>query len=255
MIDTLTDRDRAVSDLVAFTLTFSIIIGGTAVVYIGGVGALEDLRENEMVNSGERSMRGVAETLEDIHRKTVPGRSVELGVDGGQLNLVDSSMTFTFEMEGGGTTTESIQMNALVYRPSSEATRLVYEGGAVFRAGRQSSIMTYPPVFDCSDEAALLSVPQLDGSISISSGGNVELYGERDASNTGLYLPDGNPADVERVTVDVSGTEVTGSWAEYFEESGWVDEGNGRYTCEGESGGDLESAYLRRTTIDLRAVL
>ncbi|SDE70361.1 DUF7289 family protein [Halorientalis regularis] len=255
MIDRLTDRERAVSDLVAFILTFSIIISGTTIVYIGGVGALQDLRANEMVNSGERSMRGVAETLEDIHRKTVPGRSVELGVDGGQLNLVDSSMTYTFEMEGGGTTTESIRTNALVYRPSSEETRLVYEGGAVFREGRQSSIMTYPPVFDCSDDAALLSVPRLDGSISVSSGGNVELYGERDAANTGLYLPDGNPADVERVTVDISGTAVAESWAEYLEESGWEDEGSGEYTCEGESGGDLKSAYLRRTTIDLRTVL
>jgi hypothetical protein len=255
MIDRLTDRDRAVSDLVAFTLTFAIIIGGTTIVYIGGVGALEDLRENERVNSGERSMQGVAETLEDIHRKTVPGRSVELGVDGGQVNLVDSSMTFTFEMDGGGTTTDTIQMNALVYRPSSAETQLVYEGGAVFRDQRQSSLMNYPPVFDCSDDAALLSVPRLVGDISVSSGGNLELYGERDDSNTGLYLPEGNPADAERVTVDISGTEVTESWARYFERSGWNDEGNGKYTCEGEGGGDLESAYLRRTTIELRTVL
>jgi hypothetical protein len=254
MLDRFTDRNRAVSDLVAFTLTFSIIIAGTTIVYIGGVGALGDLQENEMVNSGERSMRGVAETMEDIHRKTVPGRSVEIGVDGGQLRLVDSSMTFSFEMASGVTTTESIQMNALVYRPSSEEeTRLVYEGGAVFRAEQQGSIMSYPPVFDCSDDAALLSVPRLTGDISVSSGGNVELYGERDASNTGLFLPDGSPADVENVTIDISRTEVSQSWARYLEQSGWVDDGGGRYTCEAQGG--LESGYLRRTTIDLRAVL
>lgn len=249
MIDRFTDRDRAVSDLVAFTLTFSIIIGGTTIVYVAGVGALEDLQENERVNSGERSMRGVAETLEDIHRKTVPGRSVEIGVDGGQLDLVDSSMTFRFETDGG-TTTESIQMNALVYRPSNADTRLVYEAGAVFRDDRQGSVMNYPPVFDCSDDAALLSVPRLDGEISVSSGGNVELYGERDTSNTGLYLPDGNPADVENVTVDISRTEATQSWAEYFERSGWNETGSNQYACDG-----LESGYLRRTTIDLRTVL
>lgn len=253
MLERPTRRNRAVSDLVAFTLTFSVIVAGTAIVYIGGVSALTDLQQNEAVNSGERSMRGVAETLEDVHRKTVPGRSVELGVDGGQLDLVDSTIVVSFETESGATQTESIPMNALVYRPTSDQTRLIYEGGAVFRTERQGSLLRYPPVFDCSDDAALLSVPRLVGAISVSTGGNVELFGERDAANSGLLLPEGNPANVDSVTVDVSGSQVTESWARYLEREGWTDEGGGRYGCEGDGG--LERAYLRRTTIGLRTVL
>ncbi|WP_335999244.1 DUF7289 family protein [Halorientalis halophila] len=254
MTEPRTISDRAVSDVVAFVLTFGIIISGVTIVYIGGVGALGDLRENEQVNSGERSMRGVAETMEDIHRKNVPGRSVEIGVDGGQIDLVDSSMTFTVEFASRSPESDTIDVNALVYQPSSGDTRLVYEGGAVIRDERQGFVMTHPPVFDCSDAAALVSVPRLDGDISVSTGGNLELFGERDSSNTGLHLPEGNPSNVETVTVDVSDTAVPDSWSRYFEREGWTDEGGGEYSCEGDGGG-LERGYVRRTTIELRTLL
>jgi len=51
--DRVVSDSRGVSDLVAFVLTFSIIITAVGVVSIGGLGSLEDYRDGARAESAE----------------------------------------------------------------------------------------------------------------------------------------------------------------------------------------------------------
>jgi hypothetical protein len=251
-----TPTDRAVTDVVGFVLTFSIIISAVTIIYIGGFGALGDLRDTEQVNSGERSMRGVAESLEDIHRKDVPGRSVNIGVDGGEITTYDSTLRFEFNRTGGPNRTRDVEVNALVFEPSDDHVDLVYEAGAVFRVQRQSSIIRHQPVLSCGDDAVLVSVPKLRGNISISGGRTVELYG-RNADSGRVYPEPGTgetPTDPDSVTIDVSDTHVPDAWGQFLSRQDWNENGNGKYTCPDPDPTSDRRVYVRQATISLRTI-
>jgi len=79
--DRVVSDSRGVSDLVAFVLTFSIIITAVGVVSIGGLGSLEDYRDGARAESAEVAMTGFDSSMEDIRVDGVPQRSHQLPVE------------------------------------------------------------------------------------------------------------------------------------------------------------------------------
>lgn len=250
-------QQRGVSDIVGFILTFSIIVSAVAVVYLVGFDSLASLRDTEQIESGERSMRGVAAAMEDIHRRDAPSRSVTLGLNGGSINLYNSTITLGFENSTGPNPPDrEIDVNAFVFNPTDESVEFVYEAGAVFRTRDEAAIARHRPVVMCSREAGLVSVPALRGTISVDASGSVELTGQNRRSTREFPNAEFSekPTDADAVTIDVSETYNPNAWRKYLERNdGWTQQADrNRFTCGSDS--PLERIYVRRTVVDLRVV-
>lgn len=244
--------NRAVSDVIAFVLTFSVIVSAVGFIYISGFDALEEVRMSEDVNSGERSVRGIAETFEDIHRNGAPGRSIEIGVDDGSLTLRESTLDLTITTDAGTLPTQEISVGALVMTPVEEQeTVYVYENGAVFRDQEAGGLLRHRPVISCTDDAAILSVVKLRGDVSVGSTGTVRLIGQRGSNNL-LYPDTGAGQTAEggvEIEVDVSDTRSPDLWSLYFQRAdNWSGSGS-TFTCD-----NVERIFVRQTTIRLSAI-
>ena len=73
--------ERAVSDVLAFIIVFSIIITSVALVYGTGFSSLDQVREGEQKANAERAFEAIAYSMDDIETgaATRRGGSLELG--------------------------------------------------------------------------------------------------------------------------------------------------------------------------------
>ena len=246
-MSTRTSCDRAVSAAAAFTLTFALVVAVVGVVYVAGFDSLNQIRNVEATESGDRAMQGVAETFDEIHRDNVPGRTLEIGVNGGSINTYESSLAVTVNTSSRNTTYD-VETNAFVLQRSEDRAELIYEGGALFRVSRPGTVLKHRPVATCSDGVALLSFVELEGSVSASPSGTVQLVGR--SGETGTYFPNqyNRSSDAVNVTVNVTDTYYDRSWRAYFEQRpGWTGSG-GEYRCE------ADQAFVRRSVIELEAL-
>jgi hypothetical protein len=245
--------ERSVSDLIGFILMFSIIASSVSLIYLVGFDTLEDFSDDEDVQTADRAMRGVAETFEDIHRQGVPERSLDVGIDGANLDLVESGIELRVkETTGPGSPREfDIETNALTVSRSGSADEIAYESGALFQVGEQGSIIRHRPVFSCEGGTAILSVVQLTGSVSISVEDPVQVTG-RQTETRRLYPSPGSSPKATEITIDVTDSRYASAWDNYLDRLGseqdWVQDSNGVYTC------NVNRVYIRQTTINVEAI-
>jgi hypothetical protein len=250
---TLRTGDRGVSDVVAFVLTFTLIIGSVSIVYAFGMVTLDDIRATEQMNSADRSMQELGDLLNAIHRETAPSRTTELGLGGGQLTLRESTVDVTVTDEGSGTTlyAETLDLRALSRESDRVDTVIAYEGGAVFRrTGLGVSVLRNEPVVRCTDSVAVVSLVQLRGQAAVGAEGSVGIRAVREHS--GLAFPNASSqaaTSATNVTVDVQGSRNEAGWRQFFEQddNDWAGE-DGRYYCDG-----VDTVYVRTSTINVQA--
>lgn len=269
MFDGDTRRQRAVSDLVAFTLTFAIIVSGIGFVYISGFDALNDLQAGEKANSADRTMQGIAQTYEEIHEEDIPGRALEVELGGSSLRTTESRLFVRIN----NTTTDpetpiierTLDPRALVLDSKDVPTRFVYEIGGLFRLGRQGQLVRHRPTFECRPEKrATLSLISLRGNISLGGQTSVVLVGQHvDEGSAKLFPgpdPNGNqyfqPTDAGNVSINVSEMAASDAWDQYFSRSGWEESArDGEFYCKVDEGGDHGgTVFLRRTVIELSTI-
>lgn len=254
--------DRGVSDLVAFVLTFSIIITGVGIVSVGAYGSLGEFADREQVDSAERGLVAGATVLDDIHREDDLRRSFTLGLSGGFVYLNES--TVTVNVSGGGSYSAH---NALEHRFDPQGAgpvSIAYEAGGLFRSNAVGA--RYEPSIGCSAETdtAVVSLVNLTttDSIAVSEG-----YSRQTVLNpNALSLPQDAPvgvteqtlsfdarlvgvetatADTNRtVTIDVGDSASPARWGEYLDETGWNGSGS-TWECS------AETVVVRVTTIEL----
>lgn len=244
--------DRGVSDLIGFVLMFSIVAGSVSVIYLVGFDTLEQFSSGEDLQTADRAMRGVAETFEDIHRQGVPGRTLDVGVDGANLDLRSSHLLLRVNGSSGTKFEENVRTNALVIQQSDSEQAMVYESGALFRVGEAGSIVRHRPVFRCSDEAAILSVVRLRGSVSVSVDDPVQVTGRRVEAHR-LHPAPGTSPKATNITIDVTASRYTDAWTNYFDrvgtnEQNWTEQSPGVYRC------DADRVYVRQTTIEVETI-
>jgi len=244
--------DRGVSDLIGFILMFSIIAGSVSIIYLVGFDTLEDFSDNEDLETADRAMRGVAESFEDIHRQGVPARSIDVGVGGANLDLLDSSLQIEVNGSSGSKLERTVTTNALVIQQEGAPQAVTYESGALFRTGDAGSIVRHRPVFNCGEDAAILSVVRLRGSISISVDDPVQITGRRTETSR-LHPQPGASPKATNITLDVSDSRYSEAWTGYLdrvgtEDEGWTEQSEGVYRC------DVDRVYVRQTTIEIEAV-
>lgn len=256
--------NRGVSDVIAFTLMFTIIVASVAAVSTVGVDQLLEFRDREQINSAERAMEGFATSVDDIQRNGDPIRSVELTLDKGGVWVNDSTLRMKYDGSW-----EDISVGALQHYLSGNGAEvtITYEAGGVFRS---DGLATYEPQLRCnpSSETAIVSVVNLttDDSIHRAAGGGtrnldnpLEIPGtvlaediEQSLSLTVEKVPSQSTVLTTTadgpVVLDVSQTAAPKQWGKYLEyKDGWskVAGMDRQFKCSG----SIATVLVRNTTV------
>ncbi|MFB6222937.1 MAG: hypothetical protein ABEH86_04595 [Haloarcula sp.] len=238
--------ERGVSDLLAFTLTFSIIVTGIALVSISGLGAFDTIQQSAATDVAETTMVGFAETTSDHIQDGASRRTTSMKLQGHGLYQQSSVLNVT--VDGDSTHIES---RALV-RETDTDTDIVYSSGAVYRVQREGLVVSRAPRFRCSSDSAYLSVLSLAGQADYASSGRVRL--KTSVSEQTLVSPAaGRSPSASTVSVNVSNTAYPAAWQRLFERklSNWDQHSTEAqtYRCTG-----IERAVVHNTSASLETV-
>lgn len=263
---------RGVSDLIGFTLMFSVIIIGVALVATAGFGQLSEISDQEKISAAERGMEAFAADLDDISRQGDLGRSIQLAPSGGLIWYRPSTISVT-----AGGTTRDYDVNSLEHRFSREDgfVSVNYETGAVTRSNGGLPIVS--PRMRCtpSQNSATITLLNLTGDRGLSlgtgygSGTGVpnppagdEIPGETElvsTERTVTFQATHNETSVEYrtvdgpsgpITIDVSNTANPDQWGFAFEEArGWTATGTpSEFECQ-----NVETAVVRVVDVSVTA--
>lgn len=246
----MTRDDRAVSEVVGFALSFSMIVLLVGLLYMGGFTSLASLAEEEQVNNAERAMRALGENIDDVQRGDGPARAGELRLQGGELRLNGSTRLNVTVTTTTGSETSLVEVGALVYRRNGR--EVWTEAGAVFRNRQGASAMVREPAFRCADDRAIVSLVTLRASSNRTgvAGDGSAVVVTRLRSRQ-LRFPDGpgeTAADAVRVTVRLNRTANLGGWQRYFENHPDWSGSDRAFSC------DASLVYVRETVLDVRFI-
>lgn len=236
-------RDRGVSEVLGFALSFSIIMLSVGLVYTAGIGAVTDLRDGERVDSAQRALESTAATFENLQRGD-PARSSELRIGDGSFS-VESRTTFNVTVVGPD---ERYDFTAGTLHYEYGSSRVSYELGAVIRSHRDSGAVVRRPPFRCSGNQAVISVVSLRGSDRERVAGGTSVTVLARVEENGLpYPPDVATSPGAASAVNVSVASSSGdAWQRYFEDHpGWTRSGGG-YVCS------ADRVFVRHTVIRVR---
>lgn len=264
--------DRGLSDVVAFVLTFTIIIASMALVSTAGIDQLTQLRDSEQLQTADRAMQAAAEEINHLEDGD-PFRILEFSLNDGDLWVNES--TISVEVDNGtDTVSYSIDVNSLEHRfdRSSGDVSVAYESGAVVRS--DGAWPSYEPDWYADDETAIVTL------VNITTGDSIDAAGgyHRDITiGAGRNIPQGAPAtdpdetlqiaaatnlsedtvldnrhlppgEDATVTVDVSQTANPHQWRRYLERTGWSSVPGDDYQFQADVS---ESVLIREITIEL----
>jgi hypothetical protein len=244
--------DRALSDLIGFILTFTVIVAAVGLISTTGLTMLTELQQSEQSNNAERAFEVMAGNLQEIERGKAPRRSSEMNLHSGDISLQNDS-EFTYEVDGTNFET-TVAPRQIVYR--SEDDIIVYENSAVFRSNEESDgqgVLQTAPVLTCNDDRATVSIVRLDGIENVSYGSGSIAIETVEQSSRILYPLNrtGNKSatdgDQLNITID---SPYSKAWETYFEtsESDWEPTpGPSTFACE-----DVDRIYIRETVIEVR---
>jgi len=256
MIESLSTRrpdpsdDRAISDVLAFILVFSIIITSVGLVYVFGMGALGEAQVNEQNRNAERAFETITVSFSDLQDGRGVERLSQLNPRGGQVS-VDGSTRLNVSVDGASWYDGPV--GSLDY--NHEGTEISYELGAAFRADDGHSVMVRPPEFVCTTSSsgpdrAIVSYTNLTATqpSSVSTSSTLRIRATKDG--TELNRSDGP------LTVTIEDSTHADAWERYFEENGWS-------SVDGPSGstGDVEAtcaaddATIRETELEIELLL
>lgn len=238
--------DRAVSDVVAFVLTFSIIITSMALVSTAGLDQLTNVRDAEQIKNAEHTMQANAVELDRIGRGD-PFEVLQFGVSGGNLWVNQTELTVKVTNSSGGETVRNISVNAIEHRfqRTGDDLTVAYESGAVMRS--DAAVFRYGPGWHVSNRTAILSVVNLTTTETIVVGNGyrqnialgptravpgdapvadpdntIQIAAERNTSRNSTVIEHRLEAGTTaNVTVNVSATAYPEVWGHHLERNGW----------------------------------
>lgn len=242
--------ERAVSDVLAFIIVFSIIITSVALVYGTGFSSLDQVRSGEQKMNAERAMEALAYSMNDIVTGSANSRSGSLNLGGGLLQVDDSTRVEVVVENSSGTQVFTDDRTTRSFAYTLGTTTVAYENGAVLRSDRDASVDVQRASMTCTDDLAIVSLvvvrPGPDTN-ALDSQGSVEITMEE--VDTKLLYTDQNGASSNDVTVEMTGTQFDNGWDQSMDSSGWdVDTGaSEEYNCE-----NVENVVVRVTVIEIR---
>ncbi|QIO23569.1 hypothetical protein [Haloarcula sp. JP-L23] len=211
--------DRAVSEVLSFTLVFTLIVASIALISVGGLGSLQDVRDVEQLESAERAFDVLADNVADIHQRGAPSRATEISLGESQLRTGDN-VTMRVELEGGGGLPQDFEwdIRPIVYEGNDDR-RIVYEAGAVFRTNRDGGVVVREPPLVVDEKRMLVTVVGVNRPNVQSLSGSTVLVRMNHRGSNVFYR--NRSADVDSVQITMSSTPRASLWAEVYSRYGF----------------------------------
>lgn len=133
--------ERAVSDVIGFVLVFSLIALTVGIVYVGGIGGLEQRRNFEQVNNAEYAFTILADNVEDLRVHNAPSRTTEIDLSGAQLSMTKRTDVTVKITNLAPVPQYSTSLTPVVYSAEG-GSQLIYENGAIIRQSPDGSAIT-----------------------------------------------------------------------------------------------------------------
>lgn len=204
--------DRAVSEVVGFVLTFSLVTMTIAIVFTAGFGGLQDAQQAEQVNNVERAFDVLDTNVQEVGRHGAPSRATEMRLSGGRLGFGDpTTVVIKVTDQEGNVQTTTIETRPLVY--ANGDTEIAYELGAIVRTDGGGSVMLTDPGYILNDNRSvvpLLITTKPSDQTAISGHRTVLVHGSH--QHTDLLVP----STTDKVTVMVESPRVD-AWERYFD--------------------------------------
>ena len=211
----LAESERAVSEILGFILVFSIVLSTIVLVYVGGLGGLENARDAEQMNNAERAFDVLGNNVEKMARGEARHRATEIKLSDSQLVLGDLRQAHVND-SNGNTVAEIRQHRPIKYHVTS-TSKVVYEHGAVIRVDDGSATMQSEPDFIIGENRMIIrhiEVSNLEtGSQSVSGDTTVLVRASVTRSDM-LYSGE----DMDEVTVYLNTSSTRANvWVTYME--------------------------------------
>jgi hypothetical protein len=242
------NANRAVSDVLAFTIVFAIIITSVAIVYSVGFSSISELQGEEQNRNAGRAFEALGKNFDGIERGKAQERAGSLSLRGGSLVVQEDATVNVSVFSGGGLaeTTGATTMGSLQY--TSGKTELAYQGGGVFRSDAGSSVVVEAPRMTCEADRAVVTVVRVVSSENGIQADGVVSIGAARAGGPNLVFPNSTySAQAERVTVNLSDTRHGEAWERHLVEDGNWQGSGGDYACD--FGGSTGTVYVRVVTL------
>lgn len=248
------ESERAVSDVLAFVIVFSIIITSVALVYGTGFSSIQDVKDGQQKANAERAMEALGLSMDDIVKGQATRRGGSLNLGGGQLRTGDST-TVNVTVDGTTVTTDPATGNpgprpVGSFEFYADDTAVAYESGGVFRRDGSASVTVVEPTVTCDGDIAVVSLVRVTSSSgAIGATDNVEV-GMAEESTELLYS--GSISSSLEVVVD--NTDYAPAWARNLDERGWdISRSGDEVTATPDTGGscDPDQVVVRLVVIEL----
>ena len=252
------------SDVVAFTLMFGIILTSVGLVATFGLAELESFDSAQQLDNAERTFELVARSFEELEETQSTVRTEAVELSGGSITVSESSdLTVTVRDfdSGSAPNEETFDLNALVYETPDSIVG--YENGATFRQRKQSDggIINHEPGMICSDGTAVLSFVTVESSGEQLGGSGTERITGRLTNSTLLYPTatwgEGNASAADAVDLEFTFDNVSRAreWANHFDRSSgdWEvrSQTDSSVTIRCGASGDLDHVYVRESVIEV----
>jgi len=249
MIDGLGADERAVRNLISYSITFSVIIFSVGLVATAGYGQLNAVSESQQITNAERSMVAVTSGFQALDQERAVVRRSELDLSDGSLSVGNDStvrVNVTDTNVNETLTPRSLELDI-------GDTTFTYTNGALLRdgVGERPAMIESPPV-TCVDGQAVVPVVSLTVTDTAAIGGEEVSVTGRTVERELLFPlnrtgPDSNDA-TDTVNVTVS-SDRSAAWNRYFERNGnWTaapDEPD-TYSCS-----NVGAVFVRRTVVEV----
>lgn len=217
------DTTRAQSEVIGFTLLFSLILITSGIVFIQGTNGINQAREVEQTQNAVRAFDILSNNINDVTRDAAPQRETEIQLGGATLSISEPLYYNVSITDSSGTTrTYASSMYTLRYE-SDKAGTVVYQNGAIFTeygtGDDTESVLVSEPPFKIDGNNILLSQyriqPNTDETTRVSGEGTALIVTQ--GTNNDVVVA----SDADRVTVEFGPTNQRDAWVRYFEENGF----------------------------------
>lgn len=206
-------NERALSEIVGYTLLFGMMILSVSALTVVGTSTLDGYQEREQVANAEAAFDILAENVGEHATERAVGRATEIRVADatvyfGQREAINVSVE-------GSTDEDVFAPDPLVYE-TDHGPRLVYSNGALFREEGGHSRMIREPAFRIDENRTILPLIEIRGTDDrLNIAGSRTVHVRTEQRSPRLYQHDDGDHEVEIEIV--TGPARAEAWERYLE--------------------------------------